>query len=114
MTYGSQIPVTNSPAPQYQYAHNATLEAFPSDMQTHVQRAQEVGKRLASIHAGFRSLIESVYGEGQDIKDNGPTPPSPGLNGELSSALSEIESIAEQLGQAATRLARFAPIAHHA
>lgn len=80
----------------------------PTDMQTHVQRANEVAARLNGTCEGLIALIGRLYGEGQIAKEGHPTPRPAGLCAELTSALSDIEDAAARLAAQASRLEQLA------
>ena len=81
----------------------------PTDMQTHVLRAEEIAKRLYGIHDSLRSLIGRLYGEGETNSTGGKDGPrAAGLSSELTGALSDIEGVADRIDHAVTRLSSFA------
>lgn len=80
----------------------------PTDMQTHVQRAQEVGGRFNVVADQLTALIGRLYGEGSVAKEGAPTPRPAGLSSELTSAISTLEALADRLGAAADRLEQLA------
>jgi hypothetical protein len=80
----------------------------PTDMQTHVQRAQEVAVRLIGIRDSLTGLIGRLYGEGQTASEGKTGPRAAGLSSEMTGALSDIEGISDQIFQAASRLSSFA------
>jgi hypothetical protein len=94
----SQAPGATLPPPQPQ----------PTDMQTYVQRTHEAMKRLHAIHDSLLGVVGRLYGEGQAVADGKIGPRAAGLSSELTEALSGIESIAEQIDHAVTRLSLFA------
>lgn len=80
----------------------------PTDMETHIGRAQAVAARLATIHESALAVVGRLYGEGQAAKESAPTPRPAGLSSELTEALSTIEAIADRLESAVTRFSQFA------
>ena len=81
-----------------------------TDMQSHVQRTEEASKRLYRIHDSLLGLIGRLYGEGQINPEamKGAAPRAAGLSSEMTGAISEIETAADRIDQAVTRLSSFA------
>lgn len=89
-------PGSPSPSPQ------------PTDMQTHVQRTQEVNTRLTIAHAELMGLIGRLWGEGGLAPEAKSLPRAAGLCSEMTESLSSIEVVVERLEAAARRLTQFA------
>lgn len=95
----------------YNSAYNSQTVAppQPTDMQTHVQRAQEAAKRLCGIHDNLMSLVGRLYGEGGPGTIDGKAGPRvAGLSSEMTDALSGIDGMADQIDHLVKRLCSFA------
>lgn len=107
----NQANVDFAKAQQFQYqapSSYAPPQTSPTDMQTHVQRAQEVNALLNRVHMSAIELIGRLYGEGVTATgDQNTKPRAAGLSSEMTEALSSIENVAERLEQVVTRLSQF-------
>ena len=110
MTYGQNAPNPFAQTVVQPYNTEAAQVPQPTtDMQTYVQRTQEVSKRLAQIHDSLAGLIGRLYGEGVLPNADGKNGPrAAGLSSEMDVAISDIEAAADRLFTAASRLSSFA------